>query len=166
MVENKCADVKRNDTAELASRALKKSQTPSNIITGFKRTGIWSLNYDALLNDMACSQAFDMQGATHGVELNGALGNPSNIINNKEGSSYFLSNNDLSLPSQVNPPQWVEDAMKNMGYKLPSSIKDQILNLRSFPEGLEQEAIIHYYADVGDEDEQDEVEFQEDAQKN
>ncbi|KAH9300638.1 hypothetical protein KI387_012221, partial [Taxus chinensis] len=30
----------------------------------------------------------------------------------------------------------------------------------------EQEAIIHYYADVGDEDEQDEVKFQEDAQEN
>ncbi|KAH9291763.1 hypothetical protein KI387_043047 [Taxus chinensis] len=212
MAENKCADVKRSDIAELASRALKKAQTPSNIIAGFKRTGIWPLNYDALLNDMACSQAFDMQGeevvdavtnilslsqrinpelndseevvpetqfmqnvdsrddmeaaATHGVELNGALGNPSNIINNKEGSSDFVSNNDLSLPSQVNPPQWLEDAMKNLGYKLPSSTEDQSLNLPSFPEGLEQEAIIHYYADVGDEDEQDEVEFQEDAQEN
>ncbi|KAH9325368.1 hypothetical protein KI387_005546 [Taxus chinensis] len=62
MAENKCADVKRNDIVELASRALKKAQTPSNIIAGFKRTGIWPLNYDALLNDMACSQAFDMQG--------------------------------------------------------------------------------------------------------
>ncbi|KAH9309632.1 hypothetical protein KI387_037543, partial [Taxus chinensis] len=65
-----------------------------------------------------------------------------------------------------NPPQWLEDAMKNLGYKLPSSTEDQSLNLPSFPEGLEQEAIIHYYADVGDEDEQDEVEFQEDAQEN
>ncbi|KAH9292356.1 hypothetical protein KI387_042456 [Taxus chinensis] len=212
MAENKYADVKRNDIVELASRALKKALTPSNIIVGFKRTGIWPLNYDALVNDMACSQAFDMQGeedvnvvtnilslsqginpelnnseevvpeiqfmqnvesrddreeaATHGVELNGTLGNPSNIINSNEGSTDFLSNNDMSLPSQVNPPQWLEDAMKNMGYKLPSSTEDQSLNLPSFPEGLEQQAIIHYYADVGDEDEQDGVESEEDAQEN
>ncbi|KAH9292979.1 hypothetical protein KI387_041835, partial [Taxus chinensis] len=186
MAENIYPDVKRNDIDELASRALKKALTPSNIITGFKRTGIWPLNYDALVNDMACNQAFDMQEvvpetqfmqnvdsrddmeatATHGVELNGALGNPSNIINNNEGSADFLSNNDMSLPSQVNPPQWLEDAMKNMGYKLPSSTEDQSLNLPSFPEGLEQQAIIHYYADVGDEDEQDGVEFEEDAQEN
>ncbi|KAH9293068.1 hypothetical protein KI387_041722, partial [Taxus chinensis] len=212
MTENICVDVKRNDIVELASRALKKALTPSNIIAGFKRTGIWPLNYDALINDMACNQAFDMQGeedvdvvtnilslsqginpelnnseevvpetqfmqnvdsrddmeaiATHGVELNGALGNPSNIINNNEGSANFLCNNDMSLPSQVNPPQWLEDAMKKMGYKLPSNTEDQSLNLPSFPEGLEQQEIIHYYADVGDEDEQYGVEFEEDAQEN
>ncbi|KAH9321756.1 hypothetical protein KI387_016395, partial [Taxus chinensis] len=109
----------------------------------------------------------DMEAtATHGVELNGALGNPSNIINNNEGFAYFLSNNDMSLPSQVNPPQWLEDVMKNMGYKPPSSTKDQSLNMPSFPEGLEQQAIIHYYVDVGDDDEQDRVKFEEDAQEN
>ncbi|KAH9292571.1 hypothetical protein KI387_042243, partial [Taxus chinensis] len=209
MTENRYAEVKRFELAELASRALQKALTPSNIIAGFKRTGIWPLNYDALINDMACSQAFDIQGeedvnvvtnilslsqgmnqqlknndevvletqnmqsvesiedaeasTIHRVEINGDFGNANNIASNNECSADFLSSNDLSLPSQVNPPEWLHDAMQNLGYKLPSSTKDQSLNLPSFPAGMEQ-GIIHYYADVGEENDHNGAEFEEDSQ--
>lgn len=47
---------------ELASKAFKRVLTTSNIKARFRRIGIWPINYDALLHDMACSQAFDIHG--------------------------------------------------------------------------------------------------------
>lgn len=55
-------EVKGFELDELASKAFKRALTPSNIKVGFRRTGIWPLNYDALLHDMACIQAFDVHG--------------------------------------------------------------------------------------------------------
>ncbi|XP_057859753.2 MFS-type transporter clz9-like [Cryptomeria japonica] len=45
-------EIRRVELAELSSKSLAKALTISNITTGFKRTGIWPLNYDALTQDM------------------------------------------------------------------------------------------------------------------
>ena len=48
-------EVKRFKLAELASKAFARVLTTSNIKDGFRRTGIWPLNSDALQHDMGCS---------------------------------------------------------------------------------------------------------------
>ncbi|KAH9292038.1 hypothetical protein KI387_042776 [Taxus chinensis] len=59
IVANHGIDVKRAELAELGSKAFKRALTPSNIKAGFKRTGIWPLNPNALDEDMAPSRTFD-----------------------------------------------------------------------------------------------------------
>lgn len=51
---------KRSKLAKLISATIQNVVTISNIKVGFKLTWIWPLNYDVLLNDMACIQAFDI----------------------------------------------------------------------------------------------------------
>lgn len=43
---------------ELGYKSLQKALIASNIIIGFKRMGIWTLNPDALVNDMRPSETF------------------------------------------------------------------------------------------------------------
>ena len=62
MEKNPGVEVKRFELAELASKAFKRALTPSNIKVGFRRTGIWPLNFDALMHDTSCSQAFEVEG--------------------------------------------------------------------------------------------------------
>ena len=66
MAKNPGVEVKRFELAELASKAFKRALTPSNIKAGFRRTGIWPLNYDALMHDTGCSQAFHVDGQEEG----------------------------------------------------------------------------------------------------
>ncbi|GLJ52280.1 hypothetical protein SUGI_1112060 [Cryptomeria japonica] len=54
-------EIRRTELAELASKAFKLALTSENIIAGFRRTGIWPLNKDALCNDMRPSDAFNLQ---------------------------------------------------------------------------------------------------------
>ena len=58
MDKNSRIEVKRDELAKLASNAFKRALAPSNIKVGFKRIRILPLDYDALINDMACSRAF------------------------------------------------------------------------------------------------------------
>ena len=58
MEKNPGVEVKRFDLAELVSKAFKRALTPSNIKDGFRRIDIWPLNFDALMHDTSCSQAF------------------------------------------------------------------------------------------------------------
>jgi hypothetical protein len=44
------------------SRSFQRDLTPSNIKVGFRKIGIWPLNYDALTNDMPSNQAFEIHG--------------------------------------------------------------------------------------------------------
>lgn len=55
MENNVGVRVKRFELVELASEALKRALTPSNIKVRFRRTGIWPLNVDALVHDTCCS---------------------------------------------------------------------------------------------------------------
>jgi len=62
MSKNPGVEVKRFELAELASKALKRALTPSNINVGFRRIGIWPLDVDSLVHDTCCSQAFYVEG--------------------------------------------------------------------------------------------------------
>ena len=62
MVKNPGVEVKRFEIAELASKSFKRDLTPSNIKAGFRRIGIWPLNYDALMHHTSCSQVFHVYG--------------------------------------------------------------------------------------------------------
>ena len=62
MEMNPGIEVKIFELAEVTSKALKMGLTLSNIKVGFRKIGIWPLNYDILIHDMACSQAFDVHG--------------------------------------------------------------------------------------------------------
>ena len=62
MVKNLGVEVKRFELVELASRAFTRALTPTNIKDGFRHTGIWPLNYDALMHDIGCSEAFHVGG--------------------------------------------------------------------------------------------------------
>jgi len=55
-------DVKGVELVEISSNTFKTTLTPSNIKVVFMQTRIWPLDYDALLHDMDCSQAFDANG--------------------------------------------------------------------------------------------------------
>jgi len=66
MAKNPGVEVKRFELAELASKAVKRALTPSNIKASFKRTGIWPLNYDSLMHDTSCSQVFHVDGQEEG----------------------------------------------------------------------------------------------------
>lgn len=62
MTKNLGVEVKMFELTELASKSFKRALTPSNIKATFRRTCIWPLNYDALIHDTGCSQAFDVDG--------------------------------------------------------------------------------------------------------
>ena len=51
-------EIKRAELAELGSKSLQKALSSSNIIGGFKRTGIWPINPDALADDMHPNKTF------------------------------------------------------------------------------------------------------------
>ncbi|GLJ31873.1 hypothetical protein SUGI_0641340 [Cryptomeria japonica] len=61
MAKHPHIEIRRTELAELASKAFKLALTSENIIVGFRRTGIWPLNKDALCNDMRPSDAFNLQ---------------------------------------------------------------------------------------------------------
>ena len=60
MAKNPRIELKRVELTKLVSKYFKRDLTPSNIKVGFKWTGIWPLNPNALLHDTICSQAFDV----------------------------------------------------------------------------------------------------------
>lgn len=55
MAKNPGVEVNRFELVELASKALKRALTPSNIKSIFRRTGIWPLNVDAHMHGTCCS---------------------------------------------------------------------------------------------------------------
>lgn len=60
MSNNPNIEIGREELATIASMTFKQALTPANIISGFRRTGIWPLNRSALQNDMRPSEAFDV----------------------------------------------------------------------------------------------------------
>ena len=54
-------EIRRMELAELARKAFKLALVPDNIKVGFRKTGIWPLNSDALRNDMKPSDAFNVE---------------------------------------------------------------------------------------------------------
>jgi len=66
MENNPGVEVKRFKLAKLTSKAFKRAITPSNIKDGFRRTRIWSLNYDAFMDDTGFSQEFHVDGQEEG----------------------------------------------------------------------------------------------------
>ena len=62
MEKNLGVELKRFELVELASKALKRALTPSNIKVGFMSTSIWPLNVDYLVHDTCCGQAFYVEG--------------------------------------------------------------------------------------------------------
>jgi len=62
MENNPRVEVKLFELDELASKEFKRALTPSNIKVRLRRTRIWQLNVDALINDTSCSQAFVVEG--------------------------------------------------------------------------------------------------------
>lgn len=51
-------EIKKAELAELSSKSLQKALSSSNIIGGFKRTCIWPINLDALVDDMHPSETY------------------------------------------------------------------------------------------------------------
>ena len=62
MEKNLGIEVNRFELVDLTSKAFKRDLTSSNIKVGFTRIGIWPLNYDALMHDISCNWAFDVDG--------------------------------------------------------------------------------------------------------
>ena len=60
MEKNPGVKVKKFELLEISSNALRRVLTPSNIKDGFRCTGIWPLDYDAILHEMACGQDFEV----------------------------------------------------------------------------------------------------------
>ncbi|XP_059068723.1 MFS-type transporter clz9-like [Cryptomeria japonica] len=54
-------EIGREELETLASKAFAQALPPANIISGFRRTGIWPLNQNALENDMRPSEAFEVR---------------------------------------------------------------------------------------------------------
>ncbi|KAH9328989.1 hypothetical protein KI387_001097, partial [Taxus chinensis] len=79
-------DVNRSELATLGSRAFQKALSPENIKAGFKRTGIWPLNPNALDEDMAPSRTFDtsIQDESHAAENMLRLGRDNLEVPNSE----------------------------------------------------------------------------------
>ncbi|XP_057843427.2 MFS-type transporter clz9-like [Cryptomeria japonica] len=53
-------EIKRAELAEIGSKSLAKALTISNILARFKRTGIWPLNPDTLMDVMQPSNTFEI----------------------------------------------------------------------------------------------------------
>lgn len=51
-------DIIREKLVELGNKAMIRAMNPSNIKFGFKRTGIWPLNSNALVGDMRPSETY------------------------------------------------------------------------------------------------------------
>ena len=78
----------------------KRALTPSNIMAGFRRTDIWPLNYDALIHDMACSQAFDIDGQEDANATNNILslsqGQSETMVDDNEHVSAIQYDNEAA----------------------------------------------------------------------
>ncbi|KAH9320446.1 hypothetical protein KI387_015085 [Taxus chinensis] len=61
MARNPGLEIRRTELAKLGSQAFQLALTPENIKAGFRRTGIWPLDQNALSNDMRPSEAFDVE---------------------------------------------------------------------------------------------------------
>ncbi len=62
MEKNPCREVGRFETVEISSISIEKTLTHSNINFECRCNGIWLVNYDALTNDEACNQVFEILG--------------------------------------------------------------------------------------------------------
>ena len=62
MAKNPWREVKRFETVEISSISIERTLTPPNINVECRCNGIWLVNNDALTNDEACSQVFEIPG--------------------------------------------------------------------------------------------------------
>ncbi|KAH9290197.1 hypothetical protein KI387_034314 [Taxus chinensis] len=60
MARNHGLEIYRIELAKLGNKAFKKDISIENIKSDFRRTWLWSLNREALINDMTPSQAFEV----------------------------------------------------------------------------------------------------------
>ncbi|KAH9291752.1 hypothetical protein KI387_043059, partial [Taxus chinensis] len=109
MCNNKYQEVKRSDLAEIGSRALAKALTPANIRAGFRRTGIWPLDPNALQNDMECSKLYIIEeDANEEAAENVTDDDTTENIMNVDGTENIIdvdaAENILSLSRDVAPP--------------------------------------------------------------
>ncbi|KAH9313731.1 hypothetical protein KI387_022358, partial [Taxus chinensis] len=109
MCNNKYQEVKRSDLAEIGSRALAKALTPANIRAGFRRTGIWPLDPNALQNDMECSKLYIIEeDANEDDAENVTDDDTTENIMNVDGTENIIdvdaAENILSLSRDVAPP--------------------------------------------------------------
>lgn len=54
-------EIRRAELVEIGSKSLNKALKVSNIIAGFRRTGIWPINPDAFMDDMQPNTTFDIE---------------------------------------------------------------------------------------------------------
>jgi hypothetical protein len=71
---------------------------------GFRWTGIWTLNYDALIHDMACIQAFDIH-RQEDVDV------VDNILSLSQGKYQTLDDNDEHVSATQYDNEAVEENM-------------------------------------------------------
>ena len=64
MAKHPHIEIRRTKLVELASKAFKLGLVSDNIISGFRRTGIWPLERDALCKDMKPSDVFNVSSKT------------------------------------------------------------------------------------------------------
>lgn len=72
-------EIGREELATLASKAFAQALTPANIISGFRRTGIWPLNRNTLQNDMRPSEAFEVA-----VDIQPTIGTEHDVASRDE----------------------------------------------------------------------------------
>ena len=61
MAKHSHIEIRRTELEKLARKAFKLALVSNNITAGFRRTGIWPLDRDALCNDMNPSDAFNVE---------------------------------------------------------------------------------------------------------
>ena len=100
MEKNPGIEVKREELAELATKTFKRALTPSNIMVGYRWTDIQPLNCDALIHDMACSQAFGNDGQEDTDAINNILslsqGQPETMVDDNEHVSATQYDNEAA----------------------------------------------------------------------
>lgn len=94
--------------AKLGNKALRRVLTPANIKASFKRTGIWPINFDALVNDMHPSETYDIADTDDAFAVQNILS-----LSGLDVSTDELSQK-LHIPMDSQEHEGVEQQLEDM----------------------------------------------------
>lgn len=147
-------EIRRAKLAEIGSKSLNKALIVSNIVAGFRRTKIWHINPDALMDDMQPNTTFNIQNGEDVSTVQNMLSLSGVDVSSEAIADYIAKRvtdnveDCLALPSQWITLTWLAKGAMALGVDLEGEHQDSTFTFPS-PLVTAMDDVVHYYADCG-----------------
>lgn len=115
-------EIKRGELAKLGSKSFNKALAPLNIQACFKRARIWTLNPDALNEDMQPSNTFQINDGEDASIMQNILSLSGIDVSSKDVAKNIVENSQTAPNSQIISDQPLNNMLDNHNENMEDSL--------------------------------------------